>query len=88
MHRYVAGKPVLGDVGELVCTKPFPSMPTHFWNDNGGIKYKKAYFSHWPGENGHNCPFISLTSSAFCRFHMLRQGCLFHFLESAVGDNY
>ncbi|KAK2172904.1 hypothetical protein NP493_920g00005 [Ridgeia piscesae] len=47
------GKPVLGDVGELVCTKPFPSMPTHFWNDNGGIKYKKAYFSHWPGVWAH-----------------------------------
>ena len=60
MLLYAAGKPVLGDVGELVCTKPFPSMPTHFWNDKGGIKYKKAYFSHWPGEDGHNCLFISL----------------------------
>ena len=47
----VSGKPVLGDVGELVCTKPFPSMPTRFWNDDSGIKYKKAYFNQWPGEN-------------------------------------
>ncbi|XP_013403238.1 acetoacetyl-CoA synthetase [Lingula anatina] len=38
------GKPVFGESGELVCTKPFPSMPTYFWNDEDGLKYKKAYF--------------------------------------------
>ena len=48
---------MLGDVGELVCTKPFPSMPTSFWNDKGGEKYKRAYFSQWPGEKPHNYPF-------------------------------
>ncbi|KAI0209076.1 hypothetical protein LSAT2_006231 [Lamellibrachia satsuma] len=47
------GKPVLGDVGELVCTKPFPSMPTHFWNDDSGIKYKNAYFTQWLGVWAH-----------------------------------
>ena len=36
--------------GELVCTKPFPSMPSHFWNDPDGAKYKKAYFSKYPGK--------------------------------------
>lgn len=40
-----SGQNVFDQRGELVCTKPFPSMPTHFWNDDGGIKYKKAYFS-------------------------------------------
>ena len=35
--------------GELVCTKPFPSMPTHFWNDEDGIKYHKAYFTMFQG---------------------------------------
>ncbi|XP_062500603.1 acetoacetyl-CoA synthetase-like [Corticium candelabrum] len=40
---------VYGESGELVCTKPFPSMPTHFWNDEDGIKYKKAYFSKYEG---------------------------------------
>ena len=39
------GQPVYDQSGELVCTRPFPSMPTHFWNDDGGIKYTKAYFS-------------------------------------------
>ena len=30
--------------GELVCKKPFPSMPVHFWNDDGNKKYKASYF--------------------------------------------
>ncbi|KAI1292330.1 Acetoacetyl-CoA synthetase [Halotydeus destructor] len=42
------GKPVAGKEGELVCTKPFPCMPIYFWNDDG-TKYKKAYFSKYPG---------------------------------------
>jgi acetoacetyl-CoA synthetase len=33
--------------GELVCTKPFPSMPTGFWNDADGTKYRKAYFERF-----------------------------------------
>jgi acetoacetyl-CoA synthetase len=33
--------------GELVCTKPFPSMPIMFWNDEGGKKYKAAYFERF-----------------------------------------
>ena len=44
-----AGKPVYDDSGELVCTRPFPSMPTHFWNDEDGIKYTKAYFTKFQG---------------------------------------
>ncbi len=35
--------------GELVCTKPFPSMPIRFWNDDDGEKYHKAYFDRFPG---------------------------------------
>ncbi|KAG0716834.1 Acetoacetyl-CoA synthetase [Chionoecetes opilio] len=42
------GQPVYDQSGELVCTKPFPSMPTDFWNDDGGKKYTKAYFSAYP----------------------------------------
>lgn len=38
-----------GESGELVCTKPFPCQPTHFWNDENGSKYRKAYFSKFPG---------------------------------------
>ena len=43
------GKPVRGEPGELVCTRPFPSMPVSFWNDPGGSKYRAAYFDHYPG---------------------------------------
>jgi len=43
------GKPVEKGPGELVCTKPFPSMPVGFWNDPDGSKYKAAYFEHFPG---------------------------------------
>lgn len=44
-----AGKAVWGESGELVCTRPFPSQPTHFWMDESGSKYHKAYFSKFPG---------------------------------------
>ncbi len=35
--------------GELVCTKPFVSMPVMFWNDPDGAKYSSAYFERFPG---------------------------------------
>jgi acetoacetyl-CoA synthetase len=44
-----AGRPVGQGKGELVCTKPFPSMPVCFWNDPGGAKYRAAYFERFPG---------------------------------------
>jgi len=37
-----------GAKGELVCTRPFPSMPIGFWNDPGGAKYRAAYFETYP----------------------------------------
>ena len=43
------GKPVRGAKGELVCVKPFPSMPVGFWNDPDGKKYRRAYFERFPG---------------------------------------
>uniref|UniRef100_A0A8C6YAZ7 Uncharacterized protein n=1 Tax=Naja naja TaxID=35670 RepID=A0A8C6YAZ7_NAJNA len=43
------GEPVWGESGELVCTKPMPCQPTHFWNDENGNKYRKAYFSRFSG---------------------------------------
>jgi acetoacetyl-CoA synthetase len=42
------GKSVVGEKGELVCTKPFPAMPIGFWNDPDGAKYKAAYFGKYP----------------------------------------
>jgi acetoacetyl-CoA synthetase len=44
-----AGQPLTGQVGELVVTKPMPSMPLHFWNDPDGARYREAYFSTFPG---------------------------------------
>ncbi|MBK9692967.1 MAG: acetoacetate--CoA ligase [Gemmatimonadetes bacterium] len=43
------GRPMAGGAGELVCTRPFPSMPVGFWDDPGGRKYHAAYFEHFPG---------------------------------------
>ncbi|OGP58375.1 MAG: acetoacetate--CoA ligase [Deltaproteobacteria bacterium RBG_13_49_15] len=42
------GKPVVNQQGELVCTKPFPSMPIYFWDDPDGRKYQSAYFDVYP----------------------------------------
>ncbi len=43
------GEPLKRGRGELVCTKPFVSMPVEFWNDPGGKKYLGAYFERFPG---------------------------------------
>jgi acetoacetyl-CoA synthetase len=43
------GKPVIGQVGELVITVPMPSMPVGFWNDPDGVRYRESYFDTYPG---------------------------------------
>jgi acetoacetyl-CoA synthetase len=43
------GMPLREGAGELVCTRPFPSMPIKFWNDPDGSKYRAAYFGKFPG---------------------------------------
>jgi len=44
------GQPVPTDVvGEMVVTRPMPSMPVFFWNDVDGSKYRSSYFEHFPG---------------------------------------
>jgi acetoacetyl-CoA synthetase len=45
----LAGQHMPAGTGELVCTKPFPSMPVRFWNDASGEKYRQAYFERYPG---------------------------------------
>ena len=42
------GNALVGEKGELVCTKPFPSMPLGFWNDRGDERYHAAYFAKYP----------------------------------------
>jgi len=43
------GKPVVGEVGEMVITEPMPSMPVFLWNDEGGERYRESYFDVYPG---------------------------------------
>jgi len=43
------GQPVTSAKGELVCRRPFPSMPLSFWNDPDGSRYHRAYFDRFPG---------------------------------------
>ncbi len=50
----------IGTQGELVCTKPFVSMPVGFWQDPKGKKYRAAYFEHFPGVWRHG-DWITLT---------------------------
>ncbi len=47
-----AGDPVLGEVGELVCTQPIPSMPLYFWGDKGNARYLASYFEMYPAGHG------------------------------------
>jgi acetoacetyl-CoA synthetase len=46
------GRPLVDEVGELVCAKPMPSMPLYFWNDAGNRRYHDSYFDMYPGGNG------------------------------------
>jgi acetoacetyl-CoA synthetase len=56
------GQPVVGEQGELVCSKAFPSMPVCFWNDPGDRKYHAAYFETYPGVWAHG-DFAELTKN-------------------------
>ncbi|HEV2075762.1 MAG TPA: acetoacetate--CoA ligase [Thermoleophilaceae bacterium] len=43
------GRPLIGEVGELVITEPMPSMPLYLWNDPDGERYRESYFGMYPG---------------------------------------
>jgi acetoacetyl-CoA synthetase len=43
------GRPLIGEVGELVVTEPMPSMPLYLWNDPDGERYRESYFDTYPG---------------------------------------
>ncbi|MFE7644259.1 acetoacetate--CoA ligase [Streptomyces phaeoluteigriseus] len=55
------GSPVVDQVGELVVTRPMPSMPLYFWNDPDGSRYRDAYFSSYAGVWRHG-DWITVTS--------------------------
>ncbi len=48
-----AGEPVIGEVGELVVSKPMPSMPLYFWNDADMSRYRSSYYEDYPGHWRH-----------------------------------
>jgi len=62
------GEPVIGEHGELVCTRPFPSAPVCFWNDADGARYKAAYFERFDDIWAHG-DFAELTSSGGLVIH-------------------
>jgi len=55
------GNAVIDQVGELVVTKPMPSMPVCFWGDPDGSRYRSSYFEHYPGVWRHG-DWIEITS--------------------------
>jgi len=69
VHSYSPnGKSLINEQGELVCTKPFPSMPIYFWNDEDGEKYRKAYFEKYPGI-WHHGDYISISAHSGITMH-------------------
>jgi acetoacetyl-CoA synthetase len=48
------GQPLMGEVGELVCTQPIPSMPLFFWKDADGSRYRDSYFGTFKDPQGRN----------------------------------
>ena len=51
------GEPVIGEVGELICSRPIPSMPLYFWGDEGHKRYLSSYFDMYPGRGGQSAPW-------------------------------
>jgi len=48
------GESVVNEKGELVCTKPFPSIPIYFWDDDDNAKFNQAYFTKFPNTWAHS----------------------------------
>jgi acetoacetyl-CoA synthetase len=59
------GRPVVGEMGELVITEPMPSMPLFFWNDPGDARYRESYFSMFPGVWRHG-DWIKINADGQC----------------------
>lgn len=53
--------PVVDEVGEMVITRPMPSMPVYFWNDPDFVRYEESYFEMYPGVWRHG-DWIEITS--------------------------
>lgn len=64
----LAGRPVVGEKGELVCSAPFPSMPIYFWNDPEDKKYLGAYFETFKNV-WHHGDYVELTDTGGMIFY-------------------
>jgi acetoacetyl-CoA synthetase len=62
------GRPLVGEVGELVLPTPLPSMPVCFWGDADGARYGDAYFSTYPGVWRHG-DWIEITERGSAVIH-------------------
>jgi acetoacetyl-CoA synthetase len=62
------GKSVRDELGELVVTRPMPSMPIRFWNDPDGERYREAYFDTYPGVWRHG-DWITITHRGTVQMH-------------------
>ena len=60
-----SGQPVIGEVGELVCTQPIPSMPLYFWGDDNNARYISSYFDMYPGVWRHG-DWLKIMPSGSC----------------------
>ena len=59
------GRSVVDELGELVITRPMPSMPVGFWGDADGSRYREAYFDDFPGVWRHG-DWITITERGTC----------------------
>ncbi|MET9326156.1 acetoacetate--CoA ligase [Tsukamurella sp. NPDC003166] len=62
------GRPVIGEVGELVVRQPMPSMPLFFWNDPDGERYRSSYFESFPGVWTHG-DHLTINEAGECQIH-------------------
>jgi acetoacetyl-CoA synthetase len=63
-----------GQPGELVCTRPHPSLPLCFWGDSSGEKLRDAYFNMYPGTFFSNHPIFMILNQASTFPGIWRQG--------------
>jgi acetoacetyl-CoA synthetase len=63
-----AGRSVRATMGELVVTRPYPSMPVGFWDDADGARYRAAYFEYFPGVWRHG-DWVTLTERGTVVIH-------------------
>ena len=62
------GRPLIGEVGELVITEPMPSMPLFLWGDTDGSRYRASYFEMFPGVWRHG-DWIEITGRGTAIIH-------------------